>query len=115
MLAVIQARTSSRRFPNKILKKIYGKPLIYHVILKLSKSKKISKIIVATSNKKTDDKLVKFLKKIKVQFFRGSLTNVAQRILDLASTKKQRFFLRIFSICYEFERFVDSLGNLLFI
>ena len=95
MLAVIQARTSSRRFPNKILKKIYGKPLIYHVILKLSKSKKISKIIVATSNKKTDDKLVKFLKKIKVQFFRGSLTNVAQRILDLASSKKQRFFLRI--------------------
>ena len=61
VLAIIQARTGSRRFPNKILKKIYGRPLIHHVILKLSKSKKISKIIVATSNKKADDKLIKFL------------------------------------------------------
>ena len=95
VLAIIQARTGSRRFPNKILKKIYGRPLIHHVILKLSKSKKISKIIVATSNKKADDKLIKFLKRIKVQFFRGSLTNVAQRVLDLASSKKKRYFLRI--------------------
>ena len=95
VLAVIQARTNSRRFPNKILNNIYGKPLIHHVILKLSKSKRISKIIVATSNEKTDDKLIKFLKKIKVQFFRGSLINVAERVLKLALLKREKFFLRI--------------------
>ena len=95
MLAVIQARCSSKRFPNKILKIVYGKPLIHHVILKLLKSKKISKIIVATSNHKSDDKLIKFLKKIKVEFFRGSLTNVAERMLNLALLQKRNFFLRI--------------------
>ena len=83
MLAIIQARCSSKRFPNKALKIVYDKPLIHHVILKLLKSKKISKIIVATSNHKSDDKLVKYLKKIKVEFFRGSLQNVAKRFLDL--------------------------------
>ena len=95
MLAIIQARCSSKRFPNKVLKKIYGKPLIHHVILKLLKSKKITKIIVATSNHKSDDKLAKYLKKIKVELFRGSLKNVAKRFLDLALLKKKKFFLRI--------------------
>ena len=95
MLAVIQARCSSKRFPNKILKIVYGKPLIHHVIFKLSKSKKIKNIVVATSNHKSDDKLVKYLKKIKVQFFRGSLSNVAKRVLDLALSKNKTFFLRI--------------------
>ena len=95
MLAIVQARCSSKRFPNKILKIVHGKPLIHHVILKLLKSKKISKIIVATSNHKSDEKLAKYLKKIKVQFFRGSLQNVAKRILDLALLKKKNFFIRI--------------------
>ena len=95
MLAVIQARCSSKRFPNKILKKVYGKPLIHHVILKLLKSKNISKIIVATSDHKSDDKLIRYLKKIKVEFFRGSLTNVTERMLNLALLKKKTFFLRI--------------------
>lgn len=95
MLAIIQARTSSKRFRNKVLKRIYGKPLIHHVILKLSKSKKISKVIVATSVEKTDDKLIRFLKKINIEFFRGSLTNVAERVLKLALLKDKRFFLRI--------------------
>jgi spore coat polysaccharide biosynthesis protein SpsF len=95
VLAIIQARCSSKRFPNKVLKKIYGKPLIHHVILKLLKSKKITKIIVATSNHKSDDKLAKYLKKIKVELFRGSLKNVAKRFLDLVLLKKKKFFLRI--------------------
>ncbi len=95
MLAIIQARCSSKRFPNKVLKIIYGKPLIHHVILKLQKSKKITKIIVATSNHKSDDKLIKYLKKIRVEFFRGSLSNVTNRFLELVLFKKKKFFLRI--------------------
>ncbi len=69
MLAIIQARTSSKRFNNKILFPIYGTPLIGHVVEKLRKSKKIKQIIVATSNHKTDNKLVKYLKKKKIKFF----------------------------------------------
>ena len=52
---------------------IYGKPLIKHVISRVQKAKKITKIIVATSKKKSDDKLVEYLKKIKVQYYRGNL------------------------------------------
>lgn len=94
MLAIIQARTSSRRFKNKVLYPIYGKPLIQHVIEKAKKSKKVN-IIVATSKKKDDDKLIKFLSNKKIKFYRGSLTNVAKRLYDTANSENQKFFLRI--------------------
>ena len=62
MLAIIQARTNSKRFRNKILYKINGKPLIWYVINSVKKAKKITKVIVSTSNTKNDDKLIKYLK-----------------------------------------------------
>lgn len=95
MLAIIQARTSSKRFNNKILFPIYGTPLIGHVVKKLRKSKKIKQIIVATSNHKTDNKLVKYLKKEKIKFFKGDLNNVARRLYKLAQIKKAKYFVRI--------------------
>ena len=95
MLAIIQARTSSKRFNNKILFPIYGTPLIGHVVKKLRKSKKIKQIIVATSNHKTDNKLVKYLKNEKIKFFRGDLNNVARRLYKLAQSKKAKYFVRI--------------------
>ena len=81
MLAIVQARTSSKRFKNKVLFPIYGKPLIEHVIFRIKKSLLIKNIIVATSNNKEDDKLVNFLKKIKIKFYRGDLNNVALRLV----------------------------------
>jgi len=95
LLAIIQARCSSQRFANKVLTMIYGKPLIKHVISRVQKAKKITKIIVATSKKKSDDKLVEYLKKIKVQYYRGNLDNVAKRIVDVAEHQKRLYFLRI--------------------
>ena len=94
MLVIIQARTSSRRFKNKILYSFYGKKLIQHVFEKIKKSRKV-KIIVSTSTNKKDDKLVKFLIDKKIKYFRGSLNNVAKRLYDTAVSEKKSFFLRI--------------------
>ena len=94
MLVIIQARTSSKRFKDKVLFNIYGKPLILHVIEKIKKSNKID-IIVSTSKKKEDDTLVKLLLKNKIKFFRGSLNNVAKRLYETAISKDQKFFLRV--------------------
>ncbi len=95
MLAIIQARTNSKRFRNKILYKINGKPLIWYVINSVKKAKKITKVIVSTSNTKNDDKLIKYLRKIKIPYFRGDLNNVAKRLLDTAITYKKKSFIRI--------------------
>ena len=70
--AIIQARLGSKRFPNKILKKINDKETVLDYIIKrISKSKKINKIIIATTKNKNDDKIERYLKKKKNIIFQG--------------------------------------------
>ena len=95
LTVIIQARCSSRRFKNKVMHLIYNKPLILHVIEKIKKTKKVKKIIVATSKNKTDDKLVKYLKKIKISCYRGELNNVAKRLYNAARYFKSKYFVRV--------------------
>ena len=95
MLCIIQARSNSKRFKDKVLHLIYGVPLIQHVINRIKKSKEISKIIVSSSYKKSDDKLISYLKKKKIKFFRGNLENVALRLYDTANMNKAKYFVRV--------------------
>ena len=95
MLCIIQARSNSKRFKDKVLHLIYGVPLIQHVINRIKKSKEISKIIVSSSYKKSDDKLISYLKKKKIKFFRGNLENVALRLYETANMNKAKYFVRV--------------------
>ena len=95
MIAIIQARSNSKRFKEKILKSIYGLPMIIHVAMKVNKSNYVKNLIVATSKSKMDDNLIKVLKAFKIKYFRGELNNVASRFLKLAIKKKCKYFIRI--------------------
>lgn len=95
MLAIIQARSNSKRFKNKVLKLINNTPLIVHVKNQVDKSKFVKKIIVSTSKKKTDDNLVKILKIYKIPFFRGDLNNVSKRLLETSKKYNSKYFIRI--------------------
>ena len=52
IIAIVQARTDSSRFPKKVLKKINNQEIIKIIIKILKKSKKIDQIILATTKKK---------------------------------------------------------------
>lgn len=97
MICIIQARMSSKRLPGKMLKNILNKTLLERVVNQVKKSKHVQRIIIATSNQKSDDKLVKFCKKKKYEFFRGDLKNVALRFMALLFKikSKNRYFVRI--------------------
>ena len=96
MLVIIQARTQSKRLKGKVLKVILGKPVIQHLIDNLKKSKLISNIVVATSKNKSDQRLAKLLKKIKINIYRGSHLNVADRLLKAAKKfNKDNYFIRV--------------------
>ena len=45
MIVFIQARSNSKRFDKKVLKVIYGLPLIIHVVNNVKKSKSVKDII----------------------------------------------------------------------
>ena len=66
ILAIIQARSSSSRLPNKILKKIHNEEsVVEYLYKKISNSKLISKTVIATSSHHSDDKLSLLLTKKK--------------------------------------------------
>lgn len=92
---IIQARTSSKRFPNKVLKKLFDRQILYFLYLRLKKSKIIKKIIVSTSNLKVDKKIIKICRKNKILFFKGSHKNVISRLYLTAKKFNLNFFVRI--------------------
>ena len=83
----------STRLPGKVLKKINGIPLLEYQIKRIKKSKTIENIIIATTKKKEDDKIVSLAKKLNVLYFRGSEKDVLKRITD--ATKKFKFDINV--------------------
>ena len=75
-------------FPNKVITKILGETVLERVIRSVKRSKKIKKIIVATSKDKSDDRIIKICKRLNISYFRGSLENVAKRYGDLVKMIK---------------------------
>lgn len=81
-VAIIQARCSSTRFPNKIFADICGKPLIWHVINRLKFAKTVDKIILATTINPLDDKLYAWAIENNILVYRGSENDVLNRFYE---------------------------------
>ena len=94
---IIQARTSSKRFPNKILSKINKKEILTIMLIRLKKKFK-DKIIVIIGNKNCK-RIVDICKKQKIKFFIGSNNNVLERYYKCARTNKIKTIVRIPSDC----------------
>ncbi len=95
MLCILQARMSSKRLPGKTLKSIQGKKILEIVYNQISRSKYISEIVIATSKHSSDDRIVSFCKRKKIDVYRGSLKNVASRFLKIIKKKNYKEFVRI--------------------
>jgi len=95
VLCIIQARYSSKRLPGKVLKKISGTTVLKRVINQVKKSKKISKIIIATSKHKADKKITNFCNKNKIPCASGPLNNVFKRFYSVIVHEKCNSFVRI--------------------
>lgn len=79
ILGIIQARTGSLRLPSKIFLQFCGKTDLYHVYNRVKKSKKIDSIIIATTDKKTDDSIVEFSMAERINCYRGNEDDVLDR------------------------------------
>ena len=96
---VVQARLNSKRYPEKILKKICGKTIIQLVCERLSFCKEIDSVVVATTRDREDDKLVEHLKKNKIKFFRGNTENCLNRFYNAAKKFNVSTIVRITADC----------------
>ena len=82
VVAIIQARMNSSRLPGKVLEIVEGKPIIEWQFERLSLSRLVDEVVVATSDKKNDDPIVKWCRKNKIKFYRGSESDVLERVSE---------------------------------
>ncbi len=99
IIAIIQARVGSTRFPNKVMQLILGKPMIEVLLTRLNQSKQIDKIIVATSDDTRNDELEKHVRKIGYDVYRGSENDVLDRYYHAAKEYKPDAIVRITGDC----------------
>ena len=77
--AIIQARMGSSRLPGKSMIKILNKPLIWYVLSRTSLSKRVDKVILATTLNKEDDELANYAAENGFLVYRGSEKDVLSR------------------------------------
>jgi glutamate-1-semialdehyde 2,1-aminomutase len=99
VLAIIQARYNSTRFPGKVVKKINNKTILEILIRRLSRSKHITKIIVACSNNRKDKAIVTICRKLNVNYFIGSENDVLNRFYQTAKKYRGINIVRITADC----------------
>ena len=96
---ILQARLGSKRLPGKVLKKINGKTILEYTIKRLKKTKLSKNIIVATTKREEDQKIIKVAKKTNCYTFRGSANDVLNRYYEAALYYNVKNIVRICSDC----------------
>jgi len=99
VVAIVQARMSSTRLPGKVMKEICSRPVLGHVVDRLSFSEQIDKIVVATSTDPSDDVIERWCTEERVRSFRGSLGDVLARYYWAARAYGARTIVRVTADC----------------
>ena len=96
---ILQARTSSKRLPGKVLKYIGDFPMILFQIERLKKAKLVDEIIVATTDTKEDDDLAKILISNQIKIHRSFSNDVLGRYAECLKITKSKNIIRITGDC----------------
>jgi spore coat polysaccharide biosynthesis protein SpsF (cytidylyltransferase family) len=79
VVAVVQARASSQRFPQKVLADVEGRPLLARLLRRVQASGECSGVAVATSTRDDDDAVARVAEGQDVAVIRGPLDDVLER------------------------------------
>lgn len=98
-VVIVQARLGSTRLPSKVLKDLSGKPVLYHVLERIKKTKLVDNIVIATTDLDSDEPLIEYLRENKIDYYRGSSEDVLSRYYESALQYKADIIIRITSDC----------------
>ena len=99
VIAIVQARMGSTRLPGKVLLDLAGKPILVRDIERIQRAKNIDSIVVATTKKSEDDRIVSLCCEYGWNFFRGSENDVLDRYYRAAREYDAKTIVRITSDC----------------
>ncbi len=95
MLAIIQARMSSQRFPGKVLQPLANRPLLGWTVERLQQATQLSAIVLATSDIATDDPVADYGQSLGIEVHRGPLEDVAARFCRVVTARQADAFVRV--------------------
>ncbi|MGF1679611.1 MAG: aminotransferase class III-fold pyridoxal phosphate-dependent enzyme [Candidatus Methylacidiphilales bacterium] len=99
VVALIQARMGSTRFPGKVMKPLAGRPMIQTMLERLSRAQRISKIVVATSIKPENDPLADIVTSLGFGVFHGDENDVLDRFYHAAVEHHADAVIRLTADC----------------
>jgi spore coat polysaccharide biosynthesis protein SpsF (cytidylyltransferase family) len=99
VVVIIQARMGSTRLPGKVLKDINGKPMLWHVIDRVMKSKKTDLIVVATTTKEEEYPILEISRDTGIEVFCGNEWDVLDRYYKAAVKFSADIIVRVTSDC----------------
>lgn len=99
ILAILQARSSSSRFPGKVLAPLHGQPMVLRQVERIRRSTEIDRLVVATSIDPTDDELAAVLDGAGVEVRRGPLDDVVGRFGGIVGDLRPDVVVRLTADC----------------
>lgn len=99
IVTIVQARMGSTRFPGKSLAEISGKPMLWHVVNLARIAKTVDKVVVATTDQLSDDRVATFCLREGIDCFRGSESDVLDRVYHAAKEQHADVVVRITGDC----------------
>ena len=99
IVAIVQARMGSTRLPQKVMRKIVGKPNIELLLSRLSKANTIDEIVVATSIEVENKTLIQCVEGLGYKAFAGSEDDVLMRYIQAADKFDASVVVRITGDC----------------
>lgn len=99
VVAIVQARMGSIRFPDKVMRPINGTPMIEVLLRRLSMAKELNAIIIATSQDRRNGPLIDHVKRLGFTVFEGSEEDVLDRYYGAATQENADVIVRITGDC----------------
>jgi spore coat polysaccharide biosynthesis protein SpsF (cytidylyltransferase family) len=98
-VAVIQARCGSTRFPRKVLAPLQGRPMLAHIIERVSRASLIDRVVVATTDGSGDDEVAALALTSGAGVTRGPEDDVLTRFVMAAREHGADVVVRITADC----------------
>jgi spore coat polysaccharide biosynthesis protein SpsF len=95
VVAVVQARMGSSRFPGKMLAKLGDRELLSWVLARVCVAKELDQVVLATSTSRDDDQLVEVASSFKTLVVRGSQDDVLDRFVQAAKESTADLVVRV--------------------
>lgn len=99
IVASVQVRMGSTRFPGKVMHQVAGKPLLGHLLDRLALSTRLDAVVVATAVGAENDVIESYCQSRNISCFRGSEEDVLERTLMALQSMEATVGVEIFGDC----------------